>query len=96
MWSKRADIPPELRGRFELYGADVLAHAVGAGELSSKGPELDGLLRQNRGEIVKWLREKHDKAARRQTWRDIVQLIILAFAFISAIASVVILFRSPN
>jgi hypothetical protein len=94
MWKiRRASIPSDLRHQFELFGVNVLGHAVGAGEHSSKGPELDRLLRQNRSEILEWLREKRDKAARRQTCRDVAQLVILFVAVIGATASVFNFFR---
>jgi hypothetical protein len=42
-WRKvrQANIPQEQRDQFELFGEDVLAHAVGAGEHFSMGAELD-------------------------------------------------------
>jgi 5-methylcytosine-specific restriction endonuclease McrBC GTP-binding regulatory subunit McrB len=59
-WRKvrRANIAPELRAQFERYSVSALDHAVGAGELSSKGAELDKVLRENRGEILDWIREQ--------------------------------------
>jgi hypothetical protein len=55
---RRANIPVDLRSQFERYGEDVLAHAVAAGEHSSKGPDLDQLLREKRPEILEWLQEQ--------------------------------------
>ena len=53
-WRKvrRANIPDDLRNKFELYGVDVLAHAIGAGVLSDKGKELNDLLQYNRADIL--------------------------------------------
>src|SRR6266404_3435413 len=67
MWRKvrRANISPELRAQFEVFGEDVLAHGVGAGELSSKEAELDKLLRESHREIVEWLQERRDDRERR-------------------------------
>ena len=67
MWRKvrRANISPELRAQFEVFGEDVLAHGVGACELSSKEAELDKLLRERHREIVEWLQERRDDRERR-------------------------------
>jgi hypothetical protein len=64
-----ANIRADLRSQFERFGADVLAHAVAAGEHSSKGPELDKLLRENRPEILEWLQEQRAEADRLETAR---------------------------
>jgi len=67
MWKKvlRANISPELRAQFELFGEDVLANGVGAGGPSSTEGELDKLLRERRREIVEWLQERRDDRERR-------------------------------
>jgi hypothetical protein len=81
MWRKvlRANISPELRAQFESFGEDVLAHAVGAGELSSKEAELDKLRRERRREIVEWLQERRDDRRRRDRltcWIVVAMLIV--------------------
>lgn len=94
MWRWRkvrdAKIPHELRDRFELFGEDVLAHAVGAGEHSSKGVELDGLLQQKRDEILRWLREKRDQAARHADRNEAVEVAILIAVVIGVLADLAI------
>src|SRR5258708_16101522 len=78
-------VEPELRAQFELFGEDVLAHAVGAGELSSKGPQLDKLLHERRGEMIKWLREKRKKRQR----RDRLTFWIVVATFFAALAAAI-------
>jgi hypothetical protein len=94
-WRKvrRADIPAELRDRFELFGENVMAHAVGAGELSSKGVELDGLLRMKRGEIVAWLLERRDIAERHEDRVETVEWAILIFVVAGVVLDVLLLTR---
>jgi hypothetical protein len=89
LWRKvrKAVIPDELRDRFELCGPDVMAHAIGAGEHSSKGAELDGLLRQKRAEILEWLRQKRDEEARNSDRREAVEWALLLFAIISVVVN---------
>jgi hypothetical protein len=81
MWRKvrRANISPELRVQFEVFGEDVLAHAVGAQELSSKEAELEKLLRESHREVVEWLQERRDDRERRERltcWIVIATLIV--------------------
>jgi hypothetical protein len=80
-----------LRDRFDFFGEDVLAHAVGAGEHSSKGPELDRLLRENRDQILEWLQEKRDEAAHRAERSERVQGWTLVFAFLGVIVGILAL-----
>src|SRR6266853_5334240 len=81
MWRKvrRANISPELRVQFEVFGEDMLADAVGAGELSPREAELDKLLRERRREIVEWLQERRDQRERRERltcWIVVATLIV--------------------
>jgi hypothetical protein len=91
-WRKihHANIPDELRTQFELFGEDVLAHAIGAGEHSSKGAELNELLRQKRDEILEWLREKRSEAARHDDRVETVEWAILIFVVIGVVADLAI------
>jgi|SRR5580658_3504173 hypothetical protein len=82
---RRANIPSELRDRFELFGVEVLAHAVGAGVLSSKGAELDALLQQKRDEIVAWLRERRDIAENDATLGRLLEVAILVFVIVGVV-----------
>jgi hypothetical protein len=94
-WRKvrRAEIPAELRDRFELFGEDVLAHGIAAGEHSSKGVELDGLLKQQRAEILSWLREKRDEAARHADRLETVEVAILIFVVTGVIVDLLLLWH---
>jgi hypothetical protein len=86
MWrTHRVDIAPELRARFEFYGEDVLAHAVGAGDLSSKGDELNKLLQQHRLKIVEWLQGRRESRKR----RDRLMFWILILTFLAALAAAI-------
>ena len=73
-----ADIPDELRDRFEVFGEDVLAHALAVGGFNSEqGVELLGLLRQKRQEMLDWLRERRISRSgtmivwKRSRWRSL-------------------------
>ena len=55
---RRANMSAELRLQLERLGENLLTQMVGAGEHSSKGHELDKLLRENRPEILEWLQEQ--------------------------------------
>jgi hypothetical protein len=63
---RRANIPPNLRAKFEKVGANVLDHALGAGQLSQPYPELEPLLKY-RDEIWQWLRENR-RREKRKNW----------------------------
>ena len=91
-WQKvrKVEIPNDLRDRFELFGKDVMAHAVGAGEHSSKGVELDGLLRQKRAEVLEWLRQKRDEDAPSSDRSETVEWAILFFVVIGVLADLAI------
>jgi hypothetical protein len=91
-WRKvnRANIAAELRDRFELYGEVVLANAVGAGEHSSKGPELNALLKERQTEIVEWLREKRDEADRHADRLETVEWAILVAVIVGVVADLAI------
>jgi hypothetical protein len=91
MWwtVRRANIATELRDRFEWFGEDVLAHSVGAGELSSKGPDLDKLLHESRSEIVKWLQEKRDIRERRERLTFLVVAATFVVAVLTLLATIV-------
>lgn len=92
-WRKvrKANIPAELRDRFELFGEDVLAHALGAGEHSSKGVELDALLRQKRNEILEWLQQKRDEHIFREDRLETVEWAILIFVAIGVLIDFLLL-----
>ena len=68
VWRKvrHANIPAELRDRFELFGEDVLTHALAMGaQTMEQGVELVSLIQQKREEMKEWLRERRDVAERR-------------------------------
>jgi len=86
MWrNRRAKISTELRSRFEFYGEDILADAVAAGEYSSKGPQLNKLLQDNRQEAVEWLQEEREA----RKWGDRLTFSILIFTFLAALAAAI-------
>jgi len=91
--ARRANIPAELRSQFERFGDNVLAGAVAAGEHSSKGAELDKLLREHRPEILEWLQEQREEADRLETarFKTIRRWTIIAAVagMIAAIAAVI-------
>ena len=61
---RRADIAPDLRERFELYGETLMAVVLKSGDANRIGTELATLGQRNREEIVKCRRERRDIAAR--------------------------------
>jgi hypothetical protein len=89
MWrwrKRRANISQNVREQLELYGEDVLAHAIGAGALSDKGPELNKLLLiEKRKEILEWLRERRDGAEMHEHRVEIVEWAILIFVVLGVI-----------
>jgi len=95
LWRKvrRANIPDELRAWFELFGEDVLAHALGAGAYSSKGAELERLLETSRSEMLAWLQERRDLAERHAQRMATVQAAILIFIFLGVVVDFVLLLR---
>ena len=92
-WRKvrRANLTQEQRDQFELLGEDVLAHAVGAGEHSSKGADLDKLLREKRQEILEWLQERRDSSERRDDQSETIKLAILIFVILGVIVELSVL-----
>jgi hypothetical protein len=92
-WQKirRASITPELREHFELYGETLMALAVESGDANRIGEDLVKLGQQKRPEIVQWLRERRDIAARREDRVETVELAILLFVILGAIADIAIL-----
>ena len=93
-WRKvrRANIPQELRDRFEEYGEHIMAMAISVSgkELYSQGAEITGLVLQKRGEITSWLREKADTAARREDRLETAEWAILVFVVVGVAADVAI------
>lgn|SRR5487761_956342 len=82
-----AEIPEELRDRFELFGEDVLAQAVSSAQWNSivQGVELIGLIQQKRREIMAWLRERRDLAERREQRVETLEWAILIFVGIEVL-----------
>jgi hypothetical protein len=95
-WRKvrRADIPEELRDRFELYGEALMAEAIASGDANRIGAELAGYGQQKRDEIVQWLRERRDTAERREHRLETVEWAILIFVVMGVAADIAILFAS--
>jgi hypothetical protein len=85
-WHKvrRADIPKERREEFERYGETLMALAIESGERLGQelaiGKPLAWVGQQEREQIVEWLRERRDIAARREDRLEAVEVAILIFA----------------
>jgi len=89
-----ANIPAELRDRFEAYGEDVLAHALAVGGGSpEQGVELMSLIPQKRAEIMAWLMERRDLAERREQRLETWELAILIFVVFGVIADIFLIFK---
>jgi hypothetical protein len=91
-WRKvrRANIPKELRERFELFGETLVALAIESGDANRIGVELAALGQQKRQEIVEWLRERRDLAARREQRLETAEWAIVIFAIIGVAATAAI------
>jgi len=87
---RRADIPQELRERFELFGETLTALAIESGDANRIGAELAALGQQKRREIVEWLRERRDIAARHEARVETVEWAILIFVVIGVAADIAI------
>jgi len=84
---RRANIPPDLRKRFEKLGESImcLVVAIESGDGTGTGQELGQELTDlghHREEIVLWLQERRDLATRRErTMRRIAWVtVIIALA----------------
>jgi len=87
---RRADIPQELRDRFELHGETLMALAIESGDANRIGAELAALGQQKRQEIVDWLRERRDIAQRHADRLETVEWAILIAVVIGVVADVLI------
>jgi hypothetical protein len=84
-------LQPELRERFELHGEQLMAVAIESGDANRIGIELAALGQQNRGDVVFWLRERRDIAARHEDRSETVEWAILIFVVIGVIVDLLIL-----
>jgi hypothetical protein len=93
-WTKlrRADIPQELRERFELHGEQLMALAIESGDANRIGVELAGLGQMKRQEIVAWLRERRDIEYRRADRLEAVECAILGFAIAATVLDLLRIF----
>jgi hypothetical protein len=80
-----ANIPQELRARFELFGETLMALAIESGDANRIGVELAALGQQKRQEIVEWLRECRDIEAQHQDRLETVEWAILIFVVLGVI-----------
>jgi len=92
LWRKvrRANIPAELRERFELHGETLMALAIESGDATRIGVELAALGQQKRNEVVEWLRERRDMVERRENRSETVEWAILIFVVIGVAADIAI------
>src|SRR5271165_5923590 len=82
---RRADIPPDLRKRFEWFGEDLMKVAIESGDATRIGPELARLGQDRREEIVLWLQERRDIAERRNStmyWIGWVTVVVVVLGFL--------------
>jgi hypothetical protein len=93
MWHKvrHANIDPELRHRFEMFGETLMALAIESGDANRIGVELAALGQQKRQEIVDWLRECRDKVVRREKRLETVEWAILVFVIFGVLTDLAIL-----
>jgi hypothetical protein len=71
----------------------VLAQALAAGELSSKGDELNKLLHDKRQEIMEWLQERCDITERHANRLETVEWAILIFVILGVVVDLLLLFH---
>jgi|SRR6185437_7018915 len=93
-WRKirRANIPRQLRDRFEEYGEQAMSMAISASgsNIYAQGAEIVRLVQENRGQINAWLRERADVAARREDRLETVEWAILIFAISGVVADALV------
>lgn len=93
-WRKvrRADIPDQLRDKSEIYGEFILANALvnNSAAVYAHGLEFVSLLQEKRPQIMAWLNERRDLAARLEDRTETVEWAILIFAIVGVIATAVI------
>ena len=89
-WQKvrRANIPPELRERFEFYGEKLIALAIESHDPNRIGAELSNLVQHKRTEIIAWLQERRDLAVQQEDRLETVEWALLLFVFISVVLEI--------
>src|SRR5260370_30434123 len=80
-----ATIDTKLRDQFELFGEDVLAHALAIGAISTEQGPLVPLLKEHRSEMMAWLQERRDIAERHADRLETVEWAILIFVVLGVI-----------
>jgi hypothetical protein len=66
-----------------------MALAIESGDANRIGTELATLGQRNRDEIVRWLRERRDIAARHEDRLEAVEVAILVFVVIAVVLDIV-------
>src|SRR5262249_44276348 len=94
-WHKvgRANIPPDIRSRFELYGETLMGLAIASGDAIRIGQEVANLGQNHRNQIVEWLRERRDIQARHEDRLETVEWAILIFVIVGVIVDLWMLFH---
>src|SRR5690242_8831096 len=89
-WQKvrRANIPAELRERFEFYGEKLIALAIESHDPNRIGAELSNLVQHKRTEIIAWLQERRDLAVQQEDRLETVEWALLLFVFISVVLEI--------
>jgi hypothetical protein len=83
---RRADIPQDVRNKFEHFGEKLLAHALGGGQISEPWlPALGPLLRNEQYQtyLLAWLIERSDLAERRATITLVAAVAAAVIAFLA-------------
>jgi hypothetical protein len=89
-WRKvrKANIPSELRSKFELYGEDMIASV-----LATRTEGNYGDLSSNLGEALAWLTERRDIHERREDRLETVEWAILCWVMVGVIADIVLVMK---
>jgi hypothetical protein len=94
---RRAKIPADIRGLFELYGKDVVAMALGLGTVAGGGRELPTqalmTVHHNQQAAAEWLREERDREDCHKLVMTIVEILILVFVVVGVGLDAAILAR---
>ena len=95
---RRADIEADLREKFELIGKDVVAFALGMFSMpvSQQGLTPTWAQREvwfHQDPAMRWLQEKRDEDARRETVTLALQLFAIFIGVVALVVSTISLAR---
>ena len=91
---RRANIPADVRQACEMFGPAVLSVAI-AGHITSMsdGHDFYIFFRNNRAEILEWLREQREIQERRENRRETVEWAIMIFAASGVLTDLLMILR---